>query len=169
MTYHTFSVRDVAGRVHQVNLSDDRRGVAMDALPPGMRRPGARDQADLPEQIDSKMAMAVLHEVCERLSDPNDRKEFLNGAFEYLSSLTPGEYEDTGNGNGMDARRNGRDWSSPMPRPKDSAASGPASFRGMPRTGASDSRITMDDKLRSFAERHPDIWRNMSRVKTYGY
>jgi hypothetical protein len=162
MTYHAFTIRDVSGRVHTVNLSDDRRGVAMDGLPRNMRRAGARDQGEEDNAKVTPQNIADLVMACiSRYGDSAESDELIDLLRQIVGSADAVNRDRNG--------ENGRDLSPPMPRQKGSAASSAASFRGMPRAGASDSRLAFDDNLRSFAERHPDIWRNMSRVKTYGY
>jgi hypothetical protein len=87
MTHHAFTIRDVSGRLHTVNLSDDRRGVAMDGLPRNMRRAGARDQGeednDPPPLKWSTLSYGFAHkEDCdakEELQAGRDRRQAAAG------------------------------------------------------------------------------------------
>ena len=94
--YKELVIKDVGGVVHCLNVSTDPRlPPAMDAMPPNMSHRPARDQ-DLPDQIDAKMALQVMREVCGRLSDPNERKLFAQGMPEVLDSVTPSEHYGNG-------------------------------------------------------------------------
>jgi hypothetical protein len=101
----SFTIRDVGGVLHSVNLSTDTRyPVAMDGGPAGFnRRRPARDQADLPEQIDAEFALKVMREIVDRVPDPDQRKRLSQGMAEVMDSMTPEmENNETTYGNGDD-------------------------------------------------------------------
>src|SRR5438094_1589754 len=91
MTYLT--IKDVAGQIHKVgpfNLSNDPRGVAMDAAPHGLRRRAARDQEldDLFNGMDEETAFAVASMLLDRFP----------GLKERIDRLDASEGENNGNG-----------------------------------------------------------------------
>jgi hypothetical protein len=134
-----------------VNVSDDRRGLAYDAMPPGRsaRRP-SRDQNDLPDRLDPAVVTQAIIEMLRRCDDPDS---VMNEVERIRRHATEGG---EGGENGMDHRRIGRDEAAPFP--------------GRPRVGgAQDRQIALDRAQNSFSRRHPDISAMLGRIKTYGY
>jgi hypothetical protein len=159
MAYHAFTIRDVAGRVHCVNLSDDRRlPPAMDGGSASFMRRTGRDQEDDPDSAPGGEinAAAIVDAVAKALThlDAEQANELRQGLHDLLNSATTGGNGESGTG--MDTRRGARN--------------APASFPGMPRVGGGmDAALALDQSRRSLAKHHPDIAEMLDRIKTHGY